>query len=113
MIVYSGGPGSVYDTDQHPFNEALLDLDLPILGLWYGQQLICHGVGGVVVASEIREYGSAELKILARVGPFLGMSDPETVWMSHGDTVLRLPDGFERIGETTDCPAAAVGNADR
>jgi len=112
-IVYSGGPGSVYDTDQPAFNDALLDLDLPILGLCYGHQLICHRLGGEVVPSEIREFGSAELRILSRVGPFSGLSDTETVWMSHGDTVLRLPDGFERIGETTDCPAAAVGNAER
>jgi GMP synthase (glutamine-hydrolysing) len=112
-IVYSGGPGSVYDPDQPAFNEALLELDLPILGLCYGHQLICHRLGGEVVPSDIREYGAADLTILANDGPFSGMSTPETVWMSHGDTVSRLPDGFERIGETPDCPAAAVGNAER
>jgi GMP synthase (glutamine-hydrolysing) len=112
-IVYSGGPGSVYDEDQPVFNEALLGLDLPILGLCYGHQLICHRLGGEVVPSSIREYGSADLKILSSEGPLAGLVAPETVWMSHGDTVSRLPDGFELIGETPDCPAAAVGNAER
>ena len=112
-IVYSGGPGSVYDEDQPTFNEALLDLDLPILGLCYGHQLICHRLGGEVVPSSIREYGSADLKILSSEGPLAGLVAPETVWMSHGDTVSRLPDGFDLIGETPDCPAAAVGNAER
>jgi len=112
-IVYSGGPGSVYDEDQPAFNEALLELDLPILGLCYGHQLICHRLGGEVVPSKVREYGSAELKVLSSEGPFAGMSEAETVWMSHGDTVSRLPDGFELIGETPDCPAAAVGNTEK
>jgi GMP synthase (glutamine-hydrolysing) len=112
-IVYSGGPGSVYDADQPAFNEALLGLDLPILGLCYGHQLICHRLGGEVVPGSVREYGSADLKILSSEGPLAGLKAPETVWMSHGDTVSRLPEGFERIGETPDCPAAAVGNAER
>lgn len=112
-IVYSGGPGSVYDPNQPAFNEALLGLDLPVLGLCYGHQLLCHRLGGEVVPSKVREYGSADLQILRSEGPFAGMTTPETVWMSHGDTVSRLPDGFERIGETPDCPAAAVGNAEK
>ncbi len=112
-IVYSGGPGSVYDPDQPTFNDALLDLDLPILGLCYGHQLICQRLGGEVVPGEIREYGSAELNILSNDGPFAGLSAQETVWMSHGDRVSQLPDGFERIGETPDCPEAAVGNPGR
>lgn len=111
--MYSGGPGSVYDPNQPAFNEDLLDLDLPILGLCYGHQLICHRLGGEVVPSQVREYGAADLKILSSEGVFAGMSEPETVWMSHGDTVSRLPEGFELIGETPDCPAAAVGNAER
>ncbi len=102
-IVYSGGPGSVYDPDQPTFNDALLDLDLPILGLCYGHQLICQRLGGEVVPGEIREYGSAELNILSNDGPFTGLSAQETVWMSHGDRVSRLPDGFSRLS-----PPAAV-----
>lgn len=112
-IIYSGGPGSVYDTDRPAFNEALLGLDLPILGLCYGHQLLCHKLGGEVVTGEIREYGTAGLKILSNDGPFAGLANEETVWMSHGDTVSRLPDGFELIGETPDCAAAAVANAER
>jgi GMP synthase (glutamine-hydrolysing) len=112
-IIYSGGPGSVYDADQPVFNEDLLKLDLPILGLCYGHQLICQRLGGEVVPSKIREYGSADLQILSSEGPFAGMTEAETVWMSHGDTVSRLPEGFVCLGETPNCPAAAVGNAEK
>ena len=112
-VIYSGGPGSVYDADQPVFNEDLLKLDLPILGLCYGHQLICQRLGGEVVPSKIREYGSANLQILSSEGPFANMTEAETVWMSHGDTVSRLPEGFVCIGETPDCPAAAVGNAEK
>ncbi|MBR85217.1 MAG: glutamine-hydrolyzing GMP synthase [Rhodospirillaceae bacterium] len=112
-IVYSGGPGSVYDSDQPAFNDDLLSLNLPILGLCYGHQLICQRLGGEVVPGEVREYGTADLRILANEGPFAGLGTEETVWMSHGDTVSRLPDGFELIGETPDCPAAAVGDPER
>jgi GMP synthase (glutamine-hydrolysing) len=112
-IIYSGGPGSVYDADQPVFNEDLLKLDLPILGLCYGHQLICQRLGGEVLPSKIREYGSADLQILSSEGPFAGMTEAETVWMSHGDTVSRLPEGFVRMGETPDCPEAAVGNPEK
>ena len=103
----------MYDSDQPAFNDDLLSLNLPILGLCYGHQLICQRLGGEVVPGEVREYGTADLRILANEGPFAGLGTEETVWMSHGDTVSRLPDGFELIGETPDCPAAAVGDPER
>ena len=112
-IVYSGGPGSVYDADQPDFNDALLSLDLPTLGLCYGHQLLCQRLGGNVVAGSVREYGTASLDIERRDQIFSGLDVAETVWMSHGDTVERLPDGFVTYGSTPDCPAAAVGDPER
>ncbi len=112
-IIYSGGPGSVYDDDQPDFNEALLSLTLPVLGLCYGHQLICQRLGGNVVAGSIREYGTASLEIERRDHVFSGLDVIETVWMSHGDTVERLPGGFVTYGRTPDCPAAAVGDPER
>lgn len=112
-VVYSGGPGSVYDPDQPAFNDDLLGLNLPTLGLCYGHQLICQRLGGDVSAGSIREYGTASLEIVRRDHVFSGLDVAETVWMSHGDTVARLPDGFVSYGRTPDCQAAAVGDPER
>jgi len=112
-IVYSGGPGSVYDPDQPDFNDGLLSLALPTLGLCYGHQLLCDRLGGNVVAGTVREYGTASMDIERRDHVFSGLNVTETVWMSHGDTVERLPEGFVTYGSTPDCPAAAVGDPER
>ena len=112
-MIFSGGPSSVYDPDQPEFNSNLLNTDLPILGLCYGHQLLCMHLGGEVVAGEVREYGSAELHIEPGADLFGGLSDSEEVWMSHGDVVAQLPEGFVVLGKTEDCPSAAVGDSAR
>ena len=112
-LIFSGGPSSVYDPDQPTFNTKLLDTQLPILGLCYGHQLLCLHLGGEVVAGDVREYGAAELKIEGNTDLFAGLDDSEVVWMSHGDVVARLPEGFEVLGQTEDCPSAAVGDVRR
>ncbi len=112
-IIFSGGPSSVYDPDQPAFNAALLDASVPILGLCYGHQLLCMLMGGEVVAGDVREYGSAKLCITRESDLFAGLGDSQEVWMSHGDVVAKLPDGFEILGTTEDCPSAAVGDAQR
>ncbi len=112
-LILSGGPASVYDPDQPAFNSAHLSSGLPVLGLCYGHQLVCRELGGEVARGDVREYGSAELRIRSKAGLFAGMASSQVVWMSHGDVASRLPEGFEVLGSTEDCPTAAVGDARR
>ena len=112
-LILSGGPASVYDPDQPAFNSAHLRCGLPVLGLCYGHQLVCQELGGEVARRDIREYGSAELRIRSRSGLFAGMEASQVVWMSHGDSASRLPEGFEVLGTTEDCATAAVGDQRR
>ncbi len=112
-VIFSGGPASVYDEGQPDFNPGHLSAGVPILGLCYGHQLLCQRLGGEVTAGEVREYGSAVLDIRPQGRLFEGLGKTEVVWMSHGDVVNRLPDGFEVLGDTPDCPSAAVGDETR
>ena len=93
-IVLSGGPNSVYDQDAPALNRELLDLGVPVLGICYGMQLLAREFGGTVAASDRREYGEAVLT----VGEGSELLTPETsnstVWMSHGDHVTDIPEGF-------------------
>lgn len=107
-IVMSGGPASVYDHDRPRFNERILDLDLPILGICYGFQLMAHLLGGEVVPGHVKEFGRAELLVNGNSLLFDGLDPSQVVWMSHGDTVARLPPGFSRVASTADCPNAAA-----
>jgi len=109
-IILSGGPSSVYAGNAPPFNREILESGIPVLGLCYGMQLIAYVLGGDVRRLARREYGRAEVDIVGDSPLFEGLSRREQVWMSHGDSVARVPDGFEIIGVTGDCPAAAIEN---
>lgn len=111
-IVFSGGPSSVYEENVPEFNEEILSLDLPILGLCYGHQLISKCYGGKVGKAEVGEFGFAQLNLNPQVNSplFEGIEPSQQVWMSHQDGVLEIPDGFEVVGSTKDCPAAALQN---
>ena len=112
-VILSGGPASVYDPNPPAFDADVLDMPVPILGLCYGHQLLCSHLGGEVVPGAVREYGSATLKIAGGSDLFAGLGDAQEVWMSHGDIVATLPDGFEILGATEDCPSAAIGDVQR
>ncbi|MBS3063494.1 MAG: glutamine-hydrolyzing GMP synthase [Candidatus Diapherotrites archaeon] len=112
-IILSGGPGSVYDSQGTPYNPELFKTRKPVLGICYGHQVMGHELGGKVVPGTVKEYGKAALMVKKKEGLFAGLSDHETVWMSHGDTVARLPPGFEIIGSTPDCPHAAIADFKR
>jgi len=112
-IILSGGPSSVYSEGAPPFNPAILDLGIPMLGLCYGMQLMAYLLHGDVRRLERREYGRAELEVLAGSPLFDGLEPRELVWMSHGDSVLRPPEGFAVVGKTTDCPVAAIADESR
>ncbi len=110
-IVLSGGPSSVYDDDAPKIEPDLFDLGIPILGICYGMQVTTHTLGGRVEHSSHREYGPAELELLVNTGIFDQLeTSPKTykVWMSHGDRIEQLPDGFETIAKSISCPIAAI-----
>lgn len=110
-IVFSGGPSSVYEKDLPLFNEEILSLSVPILGLCYGHQLMAQTCGGTVEKAAVGEFGIASLHATAAQSPlFEGIALPVQVWMSHQDEVTALAPGFEVIGSTRDCRYAALQN---
>jgi GMP synthase (glutamine-hydrolysing) len=119
-IVLSGGPASVYDAGAPIPDRAILDIDVPILGICYGLQLLAHLLGGKVEPATGREYGRALVqRDAAAVGPgshalgFLAPSEALEVWMSHGDHVVALPPDFEVVAATPSTPYAAIGHRHR
>jgi len=106
-IILSGGPASVTEDNAPTIDERILDMGLPILGLCYGHQLLAYIHGGEVRRGERREYGVTYVKIDKPVGVLKGMRPIERVWMSHGDTVFKLPQEFETLAHTDISPIAA------
>jgi GMP synthase (glutamine-hydrolysing) len=113
-IILSGGPSSVYDNDVPRVRPEVLDLDVPILGICYGMQLIAHLRGGKVIPG-IREYGRAEIKVTDNSGVFAGfrVGEPITVWASHGDHVDEPPPGFTNVASSGTLPVAAFQSNQR
>src|SRR5271157_3857784 len=109
-IILSGGPHSVLDADRPGFDAGVLGLGIPVLGLCYGHQLMAQSLGGKVVAGKYREYGIAQIDFIKQSPLLKGLSKREQIWMSHGDAVETLPPGFEVLGSTSGCTAAAMGN---
>ncbi len=111
-LILSGGPSSVYDSKAPMANEGIFSLGIPILGICYGMQLMAHQLGGKVARSQKREYGLAEFYV-HNSGLFRGIKDKTRVWMSHGDRIEELPDGFVTIGHTENSPVAAMADDKR
>ncbi|MGD9488277.1 MAG: glutamine-hydrolyzing GMP synthase [Calditrichaceae bacterium] len=107
-IILSGGPSSVYEIDAPHIGKEIFDFGVPVLGICYGLQLITHLLGGKVVKSEKKEYGSALLKISEHGYLLNDIPDNSKVWMSHGDKVLGLPKGFLSVASTENSPYAAI-----
>ena len=115
-VILSGGPNSVVDAGTPRAPQAILDAGLPILGICYGQQTLCAQLGGRVESSEAREFGRAMLKIDAASPLFDGIAaigEEIQVWMSHGDRVTDLPDGFGVIATSENAPCAAIADETR
>lgn len=113
-LILSGGPSSVYDKDAPFPDNAIFDLDIPILGICYGMQLIAHMLeGGVVGKARNREYGRAEITIDDTSELFKGLPKKGIVWMSHGDRIEKEPSGFVSIAYTDNSPIAAMANPSR
>jgi GMP synthase (glutamine-hydrolysing) len=109
-IILSGGPSSCYDPGAPRVSTELYDLGVPVLGICYGVQLTALLLGGQVAPAERREYGRAELRVTDASDLLHGfpVGDEIAVWMSHGDRIETLPAGFSVVGESANCPAAAV-----
>ncbi|MDI6400925.1 glutamine-hydrolyzing GMP synthase [Balneolaceae bacterium ANBcel3] len=108
-IILSGGPMSVNDEGAPELNQHIFDLHVPVLGICYGLQAIVHTrKPGSIANADKREFGRAHIQILKRDTLFAGIPETSTVWMSHGDHILHLPDSFEVIASTDNAPVAAV-----
>ena len=110
-IILSGGPASVLEKDALLCDRRLFELKIPILGICYGMQLITHMLGGKVDPSPHREFGRAELMLKEFSHLFEEVNNNSTVWMSHGDRILKLPEGFKGIAFTGNSPLAAIENS--
>ena len=112
-IILSGGPASVYAKDSYHPDSAVYELGLPILGICYGMQLLTQHFGGSVIPATHQEYGKAELKFESDHKIFKDTTCGQIVWMSHGDRVESLPQGFEKIGFSENSPYAAIADEKR
>ena len=113
-IVFSGGPQSVHVDGAPRIDPDVYDLEIPILGICYGAQLIAYQNDGVVGRNERGEYGRTEMKLASEPGTMLaGTPDHQDVWMSHFDAITELPDGFDVTASTLDAPVAAFENSNR
>lgn len=112
-IILSGGARSVYAKDAPQFDEKILALKKPILGICYGHQLIAHVIGGKVVAGKAGEYGVTRLIIRESVSVLAKLAKVEQVWMNHGDVVTALPLGFKTLASTKHSKIAAFASSQR
>jgi len=112
-IILSGGPASVHETGSPQLDTRVFELGIPVLGICYGLQLMAHMLGGRVIRADKREYGRALFTRAADSDLFAGLEETFAVWMSHGDTVDRLPAGFQIAGSTENCPIAAIADPKR
>jgi GMP synthase (glutamine-hydrolysing) len=106
-IILSGGPSSVYQKDAPKCDSSIFELGVPVLGICYGHQLIAHIFGGKVRPAGAKEFGATAAFIDKPVGLLEGLGEVERVWMSHSDSVVKLPKGWEILAHTENSPIAA------
>jgi GMP synthase (glutamine-hydrolysing) len=112
-IILSGGPNSVYDDGAPKPDAAVWSGRIPVLGICYGAQLMAHELGGDVLPADRREYGPANVRITRDDGLFGGVERDQPVWMSHGDSITRLPEGFQATAQTDSTPFAGLADPGR
>jgi len=112
-LILSGGPASVYEEGAPAMDPRLFDLGVPVLGICYGHQLMARALGGEVAATGGREYGGTPLLVEAPGVLLRDLAAEERVWMSHGDAVVRAPEGFRVTARTEATPIAAMEDVDR
>lgn len=112
-LILSGGPASVLAEDSPQVDKAVFELGIPVLGVCYGLQLLSHVLGGEVSPADKREYGRATLQVKLPGDLLSDVPESSVVWMSHGDKVKHLPEGFTVLGETENTPFGAVADEKR
>jgi GMP synthase (glutamine-hydrolysing) len=115
-VILSGGPASVHGDGTPRAVQKVFEIGVPVLGICYGEQTMCAQLGGSVETADEREFGRADIEITAESPLFNGLGDVghlERVWMSHGDRVNALPQGFHPIAATTHAPFAAIADEAR
>ncbi len=112
-IVFSGGPKSVYDDDAFKVDEEIFNLGLPILGICYGMQLTAKYFKGEILSSPKREYGKINILIEDKSLLFKDLYDEEEVWMSHGDHVAKIPQGFKLLAKSQNGLVASIANEEK
>jgi GMP synthase (glutamine-hydrolysing) len=109
-IILSGGPNSVYDEGAPTVDPNIWELGIPVIGVCYGMQVMVQQLGGVVKRADRAEYGKASLHIDEEGNLFPGVEDGATMWMSHGDSCIKLPPGFQVLAHTENTPCAAIAH---
>lgn len=112
-IIFTGGPNSVYGENTPTLDKEIFNLNVPILGICYGDQLMAHLLGGKVDTAPVREYGKTNVTLDNSSKLFEGIEVDETCWMSHTDYIAEAPEGFKIIAHTDVCPVAAMENEER
>ena len=115
-LILSGGPASSFKIKSPKIDIRILKMGIPVLGICYGMQLICHTLGGRVQSTNKREFGKAIIKVLSNDLLLKGINNTKKssqVWMSHGDEVTILPSGFKKLATTSKNNIAAVGNINK
>lgn len=113
-IVLSGGPSSVYEEGSPDLDPGILQLGIPVLGICYGFQVMARQLGGEVANTGLREYGATDMSVSGTSSSLLGgQPAAQTVWMSHGDSVARPPEGFEVLASSASTPVAAFASDER
>ena len=120
-IILAGGPESVPEEGSPRAPQAVFELGVPVLGICYGMQTMAHQLGGAVQGSDVREFGYAQVKVEGQSALLHDIKDHLDdagsalldVWMSHGDKVVKMPEGFELMASTPSCPIAGMYNAEK
>lgn len=112
-LIFTGGPNSVYDEKSPHISKEIFELGLPILGICYGCQLMAYTLGGEVSSAPVSEYGKTNTKYNNDSLLFNGLSAENISWMSHTDYISKLPEGFESVAYTDNCPVGAMQNIDK
>jgi len=115
-IIFTGGPGSVYDPKAPQADPEIFKLGVPILGICYGCQLLAHNLGGKVTAAQedtAREYGKTEVRFDLSCPIFKGIKEQAFTWMSHGDYMEKVPEGFTLTARSRSCPSVAIADEKR
>ncbi len=113
-VILSGGPSSVYEEGSPQLDGGVFELGVPVLGICYGFQVMAQALGGEVDRTGLREYGATPMTVHGDGGAILaGQPGEQTTWMSHGDSVVRAPVGFEVLASTAATPVAAFGDPHR